>query len=89
VARWVPGGTEVVVSGGGSRHPTLYTRLQALLAECGSPLVRFDQVFFDGDAKEAVAFALLGYLTIHGQPGNIPGATGARGPRVLGQITPA
>ncbi|MDH4349330.1 MAG: anhydro-N-acetylmuramic acid kinase, partial [Gemmatimonadota bacterium] len=56
---------------------------------CGSPLIRFDQLFFDGDAKEAVAFALLGYLTIHGQPGNIPGATGARGPRVLGQITPA
>ncbi|MDH4132233.1 MAG: anhydro-N-acetylmuramic acid kinase [Gemmatimonadota bacterium] len=89
VARWIPRGTEVVASGGGSRHPTLYTRLQALLAECGSPLIRFDQLFFDGDAKEAVAFALLGYLTIHGQPGNIPGATGARGPRVLGQITPA
>jgi anhydro-N-acetylmuramic acid kinase len=46
-------------------------------------------VFFDGDAKEAVAFALLGYLAIHGQPGNLPAATGASGRRVLGQVTPA
>jgi anhydro-N-acetylmuramic acid kinase len=46
-------------------------------------------VFFSGDAKEAVAFALLGYLTVHGQPGNLPAATGARGPRVLGMVTPA
>lgn len=51
-------------------------------------LRRFDELYFDGDAKEAVAFALLGYLTLHGQPGNVPAATGARGPRVLGSITP-
>ena len=50
-------------------------------------LRKFDEIFFDGDAKEAVAFALLGYLTLHGQPGNIPSATGARGPRVLGAIS--
>jgi len=36
-----------------------------------------------------VAFALLGYLTLHGQPGNVPAATGAAGPRVLGMVTPA
>jgi len=36
-----------------------------------------------------VAFALLGYLAIHGQPGNLPAATGASGHRVLGQVTPA
>jgi len=52
------------------------------------PVRRFDTLFFDGDAKEAVAFALLGYLTLHGQPGNLPAATGARGARVLGSITP-
>jgi anhydro-N-acetylmuramic acid kinase len=52
------------------------------------PLRRFDELFFDGDAKEAVAFGLLGYLTLHGQPGNLPAATGARGARVLGSITP-
>jgi anhydro-N-acetylmuramic acid kinase len=49
----------------------------------------FDDLFFSGDAKEAVAFALLGLLTLHGQPGNLPAATGAKGPRVLGVITPA
>jgi anhydro-N-acetylmuramic acid kinase len=36
-----------------------------------------------------VAFALLGYLTLHGQPGNLTAATGAAGRRVLGMITPA
>jgi anhydro-N-acetylmuramic acid kinase len=49
----------------------------------------FSELFFDGDAKEAVAFALLGLLTIHGQPGNLPSVTGARGARVLGAVTPA
>ena len=86
--RWVPGRPEVVVSGGGAHHPVLFERLRALLAERGLSLLRFDDVFFSGDAKEAVAFALLGYLTLHGQPGNLPAATGARGPRVLGSVTP-
>lgn len=89
IARWVPGTPEVVVSGGGMHHPVLAGRLEMLLAERQQPLRRFESLFFDGDAKEAVAFALLGYLTIHGQPGNLPGATGALGQRVLGQITPA
>ncbi|WP_442816099.1 anhydro-N-acetylmuramic acid kinase [Streptomyces sp. NBC_01233] len=39
-------------------------------------------------AKEAYAFAVLGYLTLHGLPGNVPGCTGAAGSRVLGSITP-
>jgi anhydro-N-acetylmuramic acid kinase len=92
VARWMPAVPEVVVSGGGAHHPVLMERLAALLAECSggkTVLRRFDDLFFDGDAKEAVAFALLGYLTVHGQPGNLPAATGAAGPRVLGTITPA
>ncbi len=89
IRNWVPGAPEVVGSGGGMRHPVLRERLAALLAERGLGLGNFDDLFFTGDAKEAVAFALLGYLTIHGQPGNIPGATGASHPRVLGQITPA
>lgn len=88
VQRWVPGAPEVVVSGGGVHHPVLMEHLAAALAP-EVRLRRFDELFFDGDAKEAVAFALLGYLTLHGQPGNLPRATGAAGRRVLGMVTPA
>jgi anhydro-N-acetylmuramic acid kinase len=86
VRRWTPGAGEVIVSGGGVHHPGLMASLARLLAPI--PVERFDELIFDGDAKEAVAFALLGYLTLHGQPGNLPAATGARGARILGSITP-
>jgi anhydro-N-acetylmuramic acid kinase len=89
IGRWTRAGVEVVGSGGGCRHPVLWELLRSRLVEQGRTLLRFDDLFFSGDAKEAVAFALLGYLTVHGQPGNLPAATGARGQRVLGMITPA
>jgi anhydro-N-acetylmuramic acid kinase len=91
LARWLPPAPEVVVSGGGVHHPLLMSRLERLLGELpGRPdLRRFEELFFPGDAKEAVAFALLGYLAVHGQPGNLPQVTGAVGARVLGMITPA
>jgi anhydro-N-acetylmuramic acid kinase len=90
VERWTPAGVEVVASGGGCHHPGLMTALgQHLRSRGNHPLRRFDELFFPGDAKEAVAFALLGYLTLHGQPGNLPAATGAGGSRVLGAVTPA
>ena len=77
---------EVLVSGGGAKNPVLF---DALLAELSIPVRRFEEIFFDGEAKEAVAFALMGYLHLLGEPGNVPGATGARGPRILGKLTPA
>ena len=79
--------TEVFLSGGGARNPALVRAI----AEAVAPrsVLDFDRAFFDGDAKEAVAFALLGYLHLTGRAGNVPGATGARGPRVLGKRTPA
>jgi anhydro-N-acetylmuramic acid kinase len=90
IGRWTPAGVEVVASGGGCHHPGLMSALARHLAgRGGHPLRRFDELFFPGDAKEAVAFALLGYLTLHGQPGNLPAATGAGGARVLGAVTPA
>jgi anhydro-N-acetylmuramic acid kinase len=91
LGEWVPGSPEVVVSGGGAHHPGLMRSLGAALGKGAGAarLRRFDDLFFPGDAKEAVAFALLGYLTIHGQPGNLVAATGAAGPRVLGAVTPA
>jgi anhydro-N-acetylmuramic acid kinase len=90
VGQWTPAEVEVVASGGGCHHPGLMAALGRHLSDRGNhPLRRFDELFFPGDAKEAVAFALLGYLTLHGQPGNLPSATGAGGPRVLGAVTPA
>ena len=78
---------EVLMSGGGARNPALF----AAIVKSAAPVkVRhFDEVFFDGEAKEAVAFALLGYLHVTKRPGNVPSATGARGTRVLGKLTPA
>lgn len=78
---------DVLPSGGGARHPVLLERLQALLAP--RQVRRFDDVFFDGEAKEAVAFALLAKLALDGVAGNVPGATGASGPRVLGKLSRA
>jgi len=84
--RFVPKtGFDLVVSGGGSRNATLMAGLEAL----APGLARFDDLFFDGKAKEAVVFAVLGWLTIAGRPGNVPAATGARHARVLGSVTPA
>jgi anhydro-N-acetylmuramic acid kinase len=78
--------TEVLLSGGGSKNATL----KAMIARELSPLTvrTFDERFFDAEAKEAVAFALLALLHLESRPGNVPTATGARGPRVLGVYTP-
>ena len=88
ITRWLPAGpgTELVASGGGARNVTLLKGLKEAMPAWSVRL--FSDLFFDGDAKEAVAFALLGWLTLNGLPGNVPGATGAKGPRVLGRITP-
>ena len=78
--------SEVVIAGGGSKHPLLVERLAMLVHPW--KVRAFDEVFFDAEAKEAVAFALIGHLHLSGRPGNVPGATGARGPRILGKLTP-
>ncbi len=79
--------SEIFLSGGGAKNPAL---VKAITEEVAPRVVSdFDETFFDGEAKEAVAFALLGYLHLAGKPGNVPTATGARGPRILGKRTPA
>jgi anhydro-N-acetylmuramic acid kinase len=78
---------EVLVSGGGAKNPALVAMLAREIAPL--PVREFAERFFDGEAKEAVAFALLAYLHVNGEPGNVPRATGARGTRVLGKVTPA
>jgi anhydro-N-acetylmuramic acid kinase len=86
-ARFVPEPVDdVVLSGGGARNATLVRAIAAELP--GRRVVRFDELFFDGEAKEAVAFALMGYLHLCGLPGNVPTATGAAGARILGKLTP-
>jgi anhydro-N-acetylmuramic acid kinase len=78
---------EVLLSGGGAKNPTL----AAMIAREIAPVETrsFADRFFDGEAKEAVAFALLAYLHVNNEPGNVPRATGAKGPRILGKLTPA
>lgn len=85
----LPPADEVVVAGGGTHHPVLMRDLQDRFTEMGVRFRRFDEEFFAADAKEAVAFALLGWLAVHGQPANLPSVTGARGLRVLGSVVPA
>jgi anhydro-N-acetylmuramic acid kinase len=86
--RWVlpRGVAEVVVTGGGARNLTLMARLRALLAPL--PVVDGAALGIDPDAKEAVAFALLAWAHLRGIPANVPEASGAAGPRVLGSLTP-
>jgi len=78
---------EVLLSGGGAKNPALYAAIERSV----TPLKvrRFDDLYFDGEAKEAVAFALLGYLFMQRRAANVPAATGAKGPRILGKLTPA
>ncbi|MGN6325362.1 anhydro-N-acetylmuramic acid kinase [Pseudolysinimonas sp.] len=77
----------VLVSGGGVRNPVLLDRIRALAA--GVAIEPVDVAGVPSDEKEAVAFALIGWATLHGLPGNVPSCTGARGPRVLGRLSPA
>ena len=79
--------TEVLVSGGGAKNPALVAMLAREIAPI--PVRAFADRFFDGEAKEAVAFALLAYLYVNGETSNVPRATGARGARILGKLTPA
>jgi len=85
---------EVVVCGGGARNPVLMERIEAQLAlRCGrdASLLRYgevDDVPGDEESKEALGFALLAWLAVHGEGGNVPETTGARGVRVLGKISP-
>jgi anhydro-N-acetylmuramic acid kinase len=78
---------ELLLSGGGARNETLVEMIRARLA--GIEVRDFADVYFDGEAKEAVAFALLAHLHVTGRSGNVPSATGARGGRVLGKLSPA
>jgi anhydro-N-acetylmuramic acid kinase len=78
--------TEVLLSGRGARNPTLVGMIERALAPLR--VHAFAEHFFDGEAKEAVAFAFLAHQHVNGETGNMPRATGARGARILGKHTP-
>jgi anhydro-N-acetylmuramic acid kinase len=77
---------ELIISGGGTRNETLMQLLRQPLG--GMAFRSTDELGVPSQAKEAVAFALLGAATLDGSPGNVPSATGARRKVVLGAITP-
>lgn len=77
---------EVVLGGGGSYNPTLRRLLTERLP--GIPVRTHEDHGLSGEAKEAIAFTLLGHATLCGVPANVPAATGARHPAVLGTIVP-
>jgi anhydro-N-acetylmuramic acid kinase len=74
----------ILLCGGGSRNLYLKKRLHYHLP--GIAIVTTDEAGIDGDAKEAIAFAVLAYWRHHQSPGNLPTATGAKQPMLLGDI---
>ena len=77
---------EILVSGGGVHNLTLMNHLRRLFTR--EKIVSLAELGMDPDAKEAVVFAILANETVHSVPNNVPGATGARWPTVLGKISP-
>jgi anhydro-N-acetylmuramic acid kinase len=77
---------EMILCGGGSHNATLVRMLQQRLA--GVTIRSTDEFGISVDAKEAVSFALLAYATIKGIANNVPAATGASEPVVMGKIVP-
>jgi anhydro-N-acetylmuramic acid kinase len=76
---------ELIVSGGGAHNPQIMGRLAAFLPHVATATSTDYGV--DVDAKEAVAFAILAHETWRRRPSNLPAATGARRPVILGKIS--
>jgi anhydro-N-acetylmuramic acid kinase len=76
---------QLIVSGGGAHNPLILAQLSAALP--GIEVLPSSRLGIPEDAKEAFAFALLAYESFHQRPANLPSATGARGPAILGKIS--
>jgi anhydro-N-acetylmuramic acid kinase len=76
---------QMIVSGGGAHNPTLMAMLRNELAPLGIKLHFSDEFGVPTEAKEAVAFAVLAHETWHHRPSNVPSATGAKRPAILGK----
>jgi len=86
VRAFAPDASLVIASGGGARNPALVDALRAALPE--RRVAISDEFGIDADAKEALAFAVLGAMTLLERAAGLPAVTGARGSRVLGAIAP-
>lgn len=78
---------QLIVSGGGANNPLIYSILSEFYQNNGIEVLKSSRFGIPIDAKEAFAFALLAYETFHRRPSNLPSATGADGPAVLGKIS--
>jgi anhydro-N-acetylmuramic acid kinase len=78
---------ELVASGGGTKNETLMRMLTDELTGMHIRVRTSDELGLPSQAKEAVAFALLAYQTWHRQTSNVPSATGAKRPAILGKIS--
>jgi anhydro-N-acetylmuramic acid kinase len=78
---------EYIVSGGGTNNRTLMRMLAMETSQLGLTIRNSDDLGIPSAAKEALAFALLAYQTWLQLPGNIPSATGASRPAVLGKVS--
>lgn len=90
--RWVhprtkPAPVDFIVSGGGAKNRYILGILNLLLKNYNCTVTTTEALELPASMKEAAAFALLAYQTWHHRPGNIPSATGASRPAILGQIT--
>ena len=88
LAAFAPRGVRVVASGGGTHNAALMRSLRERLAVRACTLASSSDYGIDPDAKEAIAFAILAFETLRGRPSNVPSATGAMRPAVLGAIAP-
>jgi anhydro-N-acetylmuramic acid kinase len=77
---------QLIVSGGGAKNPLIYKMLTDFYEHNGIAVMKSSAFGIPADAKEAFAFALMAYETFHQRPSNLPSATGARGPAILGKI---
>jgi anhydro-N-acetylmuramic acid kinase len=78
---------EMILSGGGAKNSTLVSMLTSELASLGLRLRFSDEFGLPSAAKEAVAFAVLAHETWHRRASNLPSATGATRPAILGKIS--
>lgn len=78
---------ELLVGGGGSYNKTLMSRLAARFERFGVEVKTQEDLGYSSDAKEAVAFAILGDRCLASLPNTLPGVTGAENPSVMGKIS--